>query len=650
MESRRLINISFKRLVLGITAITFTALTVLIAFISSFTASNELANTFHQEGVLLTRNLAKNSVAPLLYGSPASAENVLDTLVDIHQVSQVSIVTHLGKPLLNRKAEGHISHHYPQVTLSEPFQVNETENGWYFSALVTTQKTMANTANDLLEMVDEGIPPEVLGYVNLAFSKDSIYISRRNIFINNFLVSTGVALLLLLAMYLALQNVTRPLEKLSQLMEQGQHGKYHENTDTSGPKEIFEMSRTFNNMIHAIREREQNLSLTLDSIGDAVIATDTSGNITRMNPVAEALTGWHASEATGRSLPEVFRIINAKTRESVADPVEKVLRTGRIVSLANHTVLISKDGSEYQIDDSGAPIIDNDGNLFGVVLVFHDVTERKQIEDELRKHREHLEELVDERTAELHSAQEELLRKQRLAAIGQLTATVSHELRNPLGSIRNSLAVIQRLSCDENPMMKNALKITDRGISRCDNIITELLDFARIRELKLKATNIDAWLGEILDDYEHAPKIQLIRKPGAGVEIHCDRERLLRALLNVLNNACDAVTAEEGLPDSDGRPRLTVTTRIVDDGIEIEIADNGPGIPAEQQEKIFEPLFSTKSFGVGLGMSVVKQVMEQHGGSVQVDSEPGQGARVRLLLPLQQDSCQGTGGSCQGAG
>ena len=262
-----------------------------------------------------------------------------------------------------------------------------------------------------------------------------------------------------------------------------------------------------------------------------------------------------------------------------------------------------------------------------------DITERKQIVDELRKHRDHLEELVDERTAELHSAQEELLRKQRLASIGQLTATVSHELRNPLGSIRNSLAVIRHLAAKENPMMKNAMEITERGISRCDNIINELLDFARIRELKLETTDIDAWLGEVLEDYDHAPEIELICKPGAGVEVACDRERLLRALLNVLNNACDAVTAE-GLQDPARTPQVTVTTRTIDDRVEIEIADNGPGMPAEQQEKIFEPLFSTKSFGVGLGMPVVKQVMEQHGGSVHIDSNSGHGARVRLLLPV----------------
>ena len=125
----------------------------------------------------------------------------------------------------------------------------------------------------------------------------------------------------------------------------------------------------------ALRESERNLHATLDSIGDAVIAADTSGGVTRMNPVAESLTGWQSSEAEGRPLTEVFHIVNAKTREPAIDPVQKILEEGNIVGLANHTMLIARDGTEYQIADSGSPIRDDAGGITGVVLVFRDVTE-----------------------------------------------------------------------------------------------------------------------------------------------------------------------------------------------------------------------------------------------------------------------------------
>jgi two-component system cell cycle sensor histidine kinase/response regulator CckA len=133
-----------------------------------------------------------------------------------------------------------------------------------------------------------------------------------------------------------------------------------------------------------LRRNEENLRTTLHSIGDAVIATDADGKVVRMNPVAEILTGWRMNEANGRPLNDVFQIINAKTNRPAGNPVEKVLATGEIVSLADHTTLISKNGSEYQIADSGAPIRDAAGSINGVVLVFQDITEEYQLREQYR--------------------------------------------------------------------------------------------------------------------------------------------------------------------------------------------------------------------------------------------------------------------------
>jgi PAS domain S-box-containing protein len=133
----------------------------------------------------------------------------------------------------------------------------------------------------------------------------------------------------------------------------------------------------------ALSESRRLLAITLGSIGDAVIATDTAERVTFINPVAESLTGWTRGEAIGRPIKEVFRIVNEATREPVESPVDKVLREGRIVGLANHTVLIRKDGSDVPIDDSGAPIRDDAGRLSGVVLVFRNISERRRVEEAL---------------------------------------------------------------------------------------------------------------------------------------------------------------------------------------------------------------------------------------------------------------------------
>jgi PAS domain S-box-containing protein len=135
----------------------------------------------------------------------------------------------------------------------------------------------------------------------------------------------------------------------------------------------------------ALREREEDLSITLHSIGDAVIATDTDGRVVRMNPVAEELTGWSLAEAAGRPLDECFHILNARTRQSVANPLTKALVTGEIISLANDTALVARDGSERQIADSAAPIRDDQGRIRGAVLVFHDVTDQYEIKRALRE-------------------------------------------------------------------------------------------------------------------------------------------------------------------------------------------------------------------------------------------------------------------------
>ena len=158
----------------------------------------------------------------------------------------------------------------------------------------------------------------------------------------------------------------------------------------------------------SLRESEERWATTLASIGDAVIATDTDGRISFMNNVAEELTGWTLPEASTRLVAEVFNIINEHTRYQVENPVTKVLREGMIVSLANHTILVRKDGTEVPIDDSGAPIRDASGKTIGVVLVFRDITERKEAVDKIRKARDELEHQVEMRTNQLRR-QAELL-------------------------------------------------------------------------------------------------------------------------------------------------------------------------------------------------------------------------------------------------
>ncbi len=381
----------------------------------------------------------------------------------------------------------------------------------------------------------------------------------------------------------------------------------------------------------SLRESEERLSITLRSIGDAVIATGIEGEVVLMNPVAETLTGWTRKEAFGKDSKEVFNIVNEKTGAGSESPVARVLREGVVVGLANHTILIAKDGTRIPIDDSGAPIEDDKGNIIGVVLIFRDVSEKRKTQKTLKEYSERLEEMVETRTKELKSAQDELVRKERLAALGQLTATVAHEIRNPLGTVQTSVFSIgDAIERKEMKRVDRALSLATRNIRRCDGIITELLDFTRQKELRKAPMDIGAWLESLLDEHKLPEEIEYKSEMNSGILIPFDPEYLRRAVINVVTNAVQALEEIE----SPGK-ELKVKTAVAGNRLEIRVIDTGPGISDDTREKIFEPLFSTKSFGIGLGLAIVEDIMATHGGGIEIESEPGKGTAVVLWLPVE---------------
>lgn len=237
----------------------------------------------------------------------------------------------------------------------------------------------------------------------------------------------------------------------------------------------------------------------------------------------------------------------------------------------------------------------------------------------------------------LRAAQDELLRKTRLSAMGQITATVSHELRNPLGTIRTSMATIRDRTRDKGLGLERAVDRVDRNIDRCDGIITELLDYARDTEPVRVATRIDDWLGEVLNEQVPPAGITVRRDLSSGAEAAFDRDTLRQAVVNVFQNACQAMAEAD---DGEKEDILTVATRTDGTSVAVSFTDTGPGIAAENLDKIFEPLFSTRTFGVGLGLPLVQKILEQHGGRVEVESAPGSGTRAVLWLPLAEEKAE----------
>ncbi len=294
--------------------------------------------------------------------------------------------------------------------------VASSEPGWVTKSLVE-MKDYANYPQRLWKERILGNATGPLGTLGIAFSEAPLIALHDRVQALAVGWSAGGLILILLVSLLSAHILTRRLERITQAASAVAGGDLSACSGVSGNDEIAELGSVFDGMVSSIRierdrlaEREQHLSLTLNSIGDGVIVTDAEGRITRMNPVAESLTGWHQDEAQGHLLPEVFRIISAITREPVDNPVDKVLESQHIVGLANHTVLISKGGHEYQIADSGAPIIDGHGNTLGIILVFRDVT------DEYAQQ------------AALSTSQKMLSEAQRISHVGSWELEPKHDL------------------------------------------------------------------------------------------------------------------------------------------------------------------------------------------------------------------------------
>ena len=365
-----------------------------------------------------------------------------------------------------------------------------------------------------------------------------------------------------------------------------------------------------------LREQHGWLRVMLASIGDAVIATDDQGNIRLLNPSAERLTGWGSTEATGLPLSDVFRIVNEETREPAADPVQLALRENRVTGLADHTVLIHKDGSELPIDDSAAPIHADDGRVLGAVMVFHDVTEWRRNEREIQQANRHKDEFL---------------------------AMLSHELRNPLAPLRNAVLIIKRDQSDP-ATLSWALDMMERQIETMVRLVDDLLDVSRITrgKIELKRENIELrkvveraveTARPLIDGRSHKFQAELPQQP---VWLHGDLLRLTQAVANLLNNAAKYTEPE-------GEIRLSAS--LEGGQVAIRVKDTGIGIEPAQLARIFD-LFTQadralgrSQGGLGIGLTLVRNLVELHGGTVTAAS-PGldQGSEFTIRLPARIDA------------
>lgn len=369
---------------------------------------------------------------------------------------------------------------------------------------------------------------------------------------------------------------------------------------------------------------EAKLLSTLKSCGDALIVTDDSGKVTMLNPVAQGLTGWREDQARGVPLEEVFKVVNEFTRAPVESPVGRVLREGKVVGLANHSVLIARDGTERPIDDSGAPIRDADGEMIGVVLVFRDVSERRQIE------------LARERLLRAEAERESAVRSN--AAKDDFLALVSHELRAPLAAIRGWLHLLLTgmLPTQE---ARGALERIQRNTRLQERLINDLLDVSRITAGKLEVIRspielcaiVDAAIEECMPSAEQKGVDLVLETAQARVLVLGDEQRLVQAISNLIGNGIK-FTAAGG--------RITVRLDAHGDEAVVIVHDTGLGMTPDVLQHLFERFWQADSSntrqygGLGLGLTITKHLIEEHQGSIEAASAGlGHGSAFTIRLP-----------------
>ncbi|HVN95797.1 MAG TPA: PAS domain S-box protein [Syntrophorhabdaceae bacterium] len=383
----------------------------------------------------------------------------------------------------------------------------------------------------------------------------------------------------------------------------------------------------------ALLASEQRWATTLASIGDAVISTDTSGSVTYMNATAEALTGWTLDDALQKAITEVFHIINEETRLEVENPISKVLREGMIVGLANHTLLVKKDGTEIPIDDSGAPIRDKEGRTQGVVLIFRDITERKQAEQALRRE-------IDER----RQTEDQLRQSQKMEAVGTLTGGIAHDFNNILAAILGFTEMALEDAADR-PEVGRSLQNVLKSAMRARELVKQILAFSRKTNYERSPLSLTSLMKETVQflraSIPSTISIDLATTASSDTILAAPVE-VQQIIMNLATNASLAMqekggTLEITLSDIDFTPESPVLELGVMPGeyVQLTVKDTGIGMTPDVMKRVFEPFFTTREVGkgTGMGLAVVYGIVKDLQGTITVESEPGAGSTFRVLLP-----------------
>jgi len=398
-------------------------------------------------------------------------------------------------------------------------------------------------------------------------------------------------------------------------------------------------------MERELRESRQRYRNLVENQGEGIGIVDVEERFTFANPAAHRILGVPPGSLRGLKLhafldPEAEKVVAEQTR----------LRRAAETSTYELDV-VRPEGKRRTLLVTASPRFSHEGQFSGSLAVFRDITERKRLEARLETYANQLEKMVEERTQELRQAQERLLRRQKLAMLGQLAGGINHELRGPLSSIKSGAYFLTMVLKEPEEDVQETLALLKREVSRAEGIVSGLLNFARTGEPQSQSVDVNAIIERILGSLDVPEGIEIAKEMGGDVpSIAADSEQLRQVFRNLITNAVEAMpeggrltVSSNQCPDESALAEggsLTAGDRLLntDHCLVITVSDTGEGMTPETQARIFEPLFSTKPEGVGLGLPLARMLLEAHGGTIDVVSEPGKGSTFTVRLPVPKES------------
>lgn len=580
---------------------------------------------FERRGEVLARNLAAISTGPLLlYNYTALEQNVARVAAETDVVYALVL-----------DAQGQVAAHSAQ-----PERVGTVLTGPVHERAARAERLLAQDT----ELPGTGEPvydvavPVVVGQqrwgtVRVGLSKQRMLAEVQQTRLELALLAAVALLAGGAGAWFVARRIVGPVQQLAASAAAIARGELNQRIEPATTDEIGRLAAAFNHMAAELAQQRAALEAAhgelrqrfeeladLKSYTDSILASVTSGIITvdldgrvvTVNPAAELLTGYFAGEAVGRYCTEVFA-----TTSELGELLMQTLAS-RSPLLNVSITLRRRTGVTMPVEVSTAPLRGGDGKVLGAVGIVRDLTPVRRLESQLR-------------------------RSDRLAALGTLAAGLAHEIKTPLTSVLTFSRHLTR-RFDDPQFRARFERVVPRELERINEIVERLLELARPSRLNLALVRLPALLERVLELYAHEMEtrgIGIVREYARDLPpLRADEEGLYRTLVNVVGNAVDAMPAGGRLTlrlgwDEEARSpgrRPGAHLRAV-----IEVQDTGVGIAPEDTERVFNPFFTTKPGGTGLGLALSHKIVEEHGGAIELRSAPGAGTLVRIVLPLAAD-------------